>query len=101
METNNSGKGFAVASLVLGIISVICIFISWAIIPGIIGLLTGIIGTILAVLARKSGCTSGMATAGLALSIIGLILCAIVVVCIVGCSACIYAGSSSYGNLLY
>jgi len=61
----------AVASLVLGIISVIC-----AILPGFfyIGTVVSIIGIILGVIAKKQNSeNSGMASAGLTLSIIGLV----------------------------
>ena len=57
----------AVASLVLGILSILDPFI-------ILGLILGIIGIVLAVMAKKRGFFGGMATAGLVLSIIGLAL---------------------------
>ena len=55
------GKGFAIASLILGIVSLI-----------IAALPCGTMAVIFAVLAKKKGFTGGMATAGLVLGIIGL-----------------------------
>ena len=64
----NAGKGLAVASLVMGILALVNMF--WMI-PGI---LFGILGIIFAAVAKKQGNTSGMGTAGLVMSIIGLVL---------------------------
>lgn len=66
----------AVASLVLGII---CIFISKP-----IGAICGLVGIILASVARKNEKT-GTATAGLVCSIIGFILC--ILFYVAACSA--------------
>ncbi len=74
----------AVGALVLGIISLLCWFVSSLFIPGIIGIILGIVGIVLAVLAKKKQ-PSGMATAGLVLCIIGLILNGIGVI---ACAAC-------------
>lgn len=70
----------AVASLVLGIVSVVISFFGlfW------IGLITSIIGLVLGIKARKTA-PSGMATAGFVLSIIGLVLSGIMLVACVGC----------------
>lgn len=69
----------AVAGLVLGIISVICIFIP---VIGLIGPIFGIIGIILSAVASKKaknmGMKDGLATAGLVLSIVGTLLSALV-----------------------
>jgi len=64
----NAGKGLAVASLVMGILALVNMF--WMV-PGII---FGILGIIFAAIAKKKGNTSGMGTAGLIMSIIGLVL---------------------------
>ena len=58
------GKGMATGSLVLGIVSIV--FSG----PGII---LGIIGLILAIIAKKKGFAGGTGTAGLILSIIGIV----------------------------
>ena len=69
------GHGLAVASMVLGIVSVAMLFLSLFIsyfITSIIAFVVGIVGIALAGCAKKDGCISGMATAGLACSIVGL-----------------------------
>lgn len=60
----------AIASLVLGIISLVLSFFGL----GIISVFTAIIGIILGVLGRKDPEKKGMATAGLVCSIIALVL---------------------------
>lgn len=72
MEENNKipGKGAATASLVLGIISVACLFFSYA----IISIPTAIAGLICAGNSKKAGFASGVRTAGFVLSLIGLII---------------------------
>lgn len=81
----------AVASLVLGIISVVFPFIGL----GIIGLLTGIVGLILAIVAKKKN-PSGMATAGLVLSIIGI---SITLLVLVACAACVGNAACALSSL--
>lgn len=71
----------AVASLILGICSVVCSFIGGL---NIVGLVLGIVGVVLGILAKKKE-PSGMATAGIVLSIIGIVLTAIV---LIACAAC-------------
>jgi len=84
-QQKNNGK--AVASMVLGIISVIFIFTGSF---SLIGIVLAIIGLILGISAKKES-PSGMATAGIVLSIIGLALCAI---SFLACVACIGAFGS-------
>ena len=60
----------AIASLILGIISLILSFFGL----GIISIFTAIIGIILGVLGRKDPEKKGMATGGLVCSIIALVL---------------------------
>lgn len=88
MEEKKS-NGFAIAALVLGIVSIVFSFIalSW------LGLILGIVGIILAVNAKKKN-PSGMATAGLVLSIIGTVLCALI---FVACIALVGIGVNIYG----
>ena len=73
-------KGLAIASLVLGIVA--CVISWWGLVLGIIGIICAVIGLILAINAQKSykalGQKNGIATAGLILSIIGTIVCGIV-----------------------
>ena len=70
----------AVASMVLGIISVVFSFIGL----GAIGLVVGIVGLVLGIIAKKKA-PSGMATAGVVLSIIGIALTLLV---LIACAAC-------------
>ena len=86
----NNGKGKAIASLVLGIIAVV---FAWFGYGAIVSIVLGIVGIILGIQAKKSmpeGQT-GMATAGLVLSIIGLVLSVIMFVACVACVGCIGA----------
>ena len=75
-----------VASLVLGIIAIIIgLFSAGAL--GWFGATLAIIGIILGAVGRKNPEKSGLATAGLVCSIIGLILCLIVYIACVACLA--------------
>ena len=72
-----------VASLVLGIIAIICGFFltgfQW------VGAIVGLIGIVLGAQGRKNPEKKGIATAGLVCSIIGFILC---IILFVACAAC-------------
>lgn len=72
-----------VASLVLGIISIVCgIFLSgfqW------VGAIAGVIGIVLGALGRKVPEKQGISTAGLVCSIIGFVLCIILFITCVAC----------------
>lgn len=87
MEEKKS-NGLAIASLVLGIVAIVFSFIGLSI-P--FGLIIGIVGIILGIMAKKKN-PCGMATAGLVLSIIGTVLCAIV---FIACMACVGAIGSA------
>lgn len=87
MEEKKS-NGLAIASLVLGLVAIVFSFIGLSI-P--FGLIIGIVGIILGVMAKKKN-PCGMATAGLVLSIIGTVLCAIV---FIACMACVGAIGSA------
>ncbi len=76
------GRGAATASLVLGIISIVCwVFTA----TSFIGLITGIIGLICSSSAKKAGFKGGIQTAGFVCSLIGVIGGAIVLVACVVC----------------
>lgn len=79
---NEPGKGAAVASLVLGVVSIVTWFFGMG---ALIGLITGIIGLICASNAKKAGFTGGMRTAGFVCSLIGVIGSALVFVACVAC----------------
>ena len=69
-------KGFAVASLVLGICSLVFCCCNGDLLGGLIPLGCSIVGLVLGILAKSSGC-GGMAIAGIVTSSIGLALAAI------------------------
>lgn len=74
-DSNESeSKTYSVLSLIMGILSLVFCCCS------IVGIIPGIVGIILANKAKKNGETSGMATAGLVCSIIGIVFGAIVTI---------------------
>ncbi len=83
-----------VASLVLGIIAIVCgIFLAgfqW------VGAIVGVIGIILGALGRKVPEKKGISTAGLVCSIIGFVLC---IIFFIACVACVGAVSTAGGLL--
>ena len=80
-EAENKGNGTAIASLVLGIISIVCVFFGYG---ALLGLVLGVVGIVLGATARKEAQT-GMATAGFVCSIIGTVICAAGIVCAIAC----------------
>lgn len=82
-----------VASLVLGIISLVCgLFLTgfqW------IGAIVGLVGIILGAAGKKNPENKGIATAGMVCSIIGFILCVILYVACVACISGLAAVGSS------
>lgn len=86
------GKGLAIASMVLGIVSlVLCVIFMY--LPALV---CGIVGLILGIMAKKKA-KSKMATAGFVCSLIGLIVSAVVWV---SCVACASAVSNEVNNSL-
>ena len=79
------GRGLAVASLVLGIVSLVFTFV--VPIP-FVNWFLAIVGIALAVAAKQQGYTGGMATAGLVCSIIALSL---GIALFLACAACLLA----------
>lgn len=92
-QNNIPGRGAAIASLVLGIISVVFWFFGWG---ALVSVVTGIVGLICATNAKKAGFEGGMRTAGFVLSIIGLVGGAIVFVACVACTGA--AGAAGLFN---
>lgn len=74
---NERGKNAAVTSMVLGIVAVVLWFFSFA---AVVSVVLGIIGLVYANKAKTEGFRGGFYTAGFALSLIGLIGGAIVVI---------------------
>ena len=87
---NEQKNGNAVAGLVLGILSVVLI---WLPIFSLLSLPSGIVGLILSVKGRKIEYKKGMATAGMVLSIIGLALWALLLLCVV-CAGAVLLGAA-------
>lgn len=73
-----------VASLVLGIVAIVIGLCSAGAL-GWIGAILAIIGIVSGALGRKEAENSGMATAGLVLSIIGLVLCLLLYIACIAC----------------
>ena len=88
-------NGKAVASLVLGIIAAVFMFFSGTIVLGFVSIILAVIGLVLGVQARREmpQGTTGMATAGMVLSIVVL---ALTVIVMVGCAACVGLIASMY-----
>lgn len=85
---NKSGKTLSMVSMILGIVSVVLAWVHW--ILAIICLICGIVAIVLSVKGKKAcveaGEPTGMATAGLVLGIIGVVLSGIAVLCL-SCAA--------------
>ena len=86
-QDEKAGSNKATISLVLGILSLICVWFGYS---AIVGLVLGIVGTYFGAKARKEAQT-GIATAGFVCSLIGVILCALGLLCIVACAGTIGA----------
>ena len=94
MEEKKS-NGYAIAALVLGIVSIVfSFFLQW------LGLILGIVGIILAVIAKKKNPT-GMAKAGLVLSIIGTVFCALLFIACVACIGAVGTAGGLASSLYY
>ena len=88
------GQSHATASLVLGIIAVVCWFFGYS---AVISLVCGFIGITLAGKAKEEGFEGGTRTAGFILSLIGLIGGAVILIACVACVGSLgILGSSIY-----
>lgn len=85
------GQEAAVASLVLGILSVICWFFGSS---TLLSILFGVLGLLLAGNAKRSGFDGSLRTAGFVLSLIGLIGGSLVFVACVACAGAFFALAS-------
>ena len=96
MEENHEipGQGAATASMVLGIVGVVCWFFGYT---AIISVILGIVGLVLAGKAKKAGLQSGTRTAGFVLSLISLVGGAI---SFLACAAFVGAVGAGYGFAL-
>lgn len=89
---NDDGKGLSIAALVLGIVSVVCVWFFG--VASIIFIATSVVGIILGYKGRKKsiasyGKASGMATAGFVLSIVAASIAILYVISCVACVGCI------------
>jgi hypothetical protein len=91
------GKGLAITSMVLGIVSVVFFWIPYV---DILTLLLGITALILGIVAGKKG-KNGMAIAGLVLGIIGTVLSLISFITCVACAGCYYCQAMDAIDSLY
>lgn len=89
------GKGQSIAGLVLGIVALLLNFASALIIPTYIALPMAIVGLVLSVVggkkAKANGAKSGIATAGLVIGIIAVVLSAITFLSCGVCAVCVAA----------
>lgn len=89
-NTQPPGQGMAVASLVLGIVSII---FCWTSLFAVIFMVTAIVGVVLAISAKKKnaemGMPPGLATGGLVLNIIALVFSAIGFLTCGVCTVCL------------
>ncbi|MCR5846290.1 MAG: hypothetical protein K6G78_06995 [bacterium] len=80
-EAESPKKGPEIASLVLGIVSLVCALFGWG---ALVGLVVAIVGTALGAKARKIAQT-GVATAGFICSILGIVFNGVAIVCVIAC----------------
>ncbi len=89
----NPGIGFSIAALVLGVMSLI---FAWFYLVNIVAIIFGIVGIVLAAIGRKksieAGMPSGLGTAGLVTSIIGL---AVGAIGFISCTLCVYYAAAA------
>ena len=89
MEENKNQSNLGVASMILGIVSIVLMCIPYI---GYASIVVAIIGIVLAAKAKKEG-PSGMATAGLVCSIIALALWVIMIIAVIACGAALGIGA--------
>lgn len=99
-QPNDPFKGKAIASMVLGIVSLVFF---WAGIASLAALICGVIAVILGAQARKGAQNlgikvNGMATAGMITGLIGAILCVIGFISCVACVSCYGSALNEFGS---
>ena len=93
-QGDQPGKGQAIGSLICGIVSVVFWFFG---VTAILSLIIGIVGMVLASMAKKQGFSGGMQTAGFVLSLLGVIFGAIIFVSCVVCAGVLGAAGALGG----
>lgn len=100
METNNQptvpGKNLAIASLVLGIIAIVLWFFGYSSAGSVI---CGIVGLVCASKAKQEGFSGGIQTAGLVLSLLGVIVGSIVFISCLACYGTMAGIAGSAANM--
>lgn len=96
VEGGQPGKGQAVASLVLGIVSIVFWFFGAG---AFVGVVTGIVGLICSSSAKKQGFVGGIRTAGFVCSLVGLCGCGLVFVSCIACIGTAGAAGTTAGLL--
>ncbi len=95
------GKTLSIIGLVLGILSLV---LAWFVYLNILGIVLGVVGIVLSVKGKKqateAGVPTGMATAGLVLSIIGAALSLVGFFTCTICAICVTNTASQYTNEL-
>ena len=95
-NNQSNGKGFSIAALVLGILSIIT---AWVYLVNVASLIMSIVGLVMAVLGRKKakavGAPSGIGTAGLVLSIIGVVFAGIFFLTCTVCPLCVLCNTAN------
>ncbi len=98
-KIKHPGRGFAIVSFIMGILALLGIITFgfffyipvWDMVPYGVGIVAGIMGTILGSIARRKGDTSGFAVAGLVMSIVSLAILGLLFAACVGCAGCLGA----------
>lgn len=91
----NKTSGLSIASLIIGIFTLIMGLFGWTFGWGtLIGVVTGIVGIILGAMGKKKD-GSGVAVGGLVTSIIGLVLCGILFIACVACAGVLVAAGAT------
>ncbi|MBO4326595.1 MAG: hypothetical protein J5950_04935 [Clostridia bacterium] len=101
-----SGKGFSIAALICGIVSII---LAWWYMVNIAAIICGVLGLVFAVIGSKrskaAGEPTGLATAGLVLSIIGLVFALIgflaCTVCVCACGGALKKAANDLSSYTY
>lgn len=98
----SNGKGFSIAALILGIASMV---LAWFTFVNIAALVGAILGIVFACKGRKysiaaNGKASGLATAGLVLSIIGTVIAGIGFMTCTLCTLCVAGAAASAADSL-
>lgn len=91
--TKIPGKSAGIASLVLGILSIVGLFTG---VGSILSLVFGIVGLCLASRARKLGFETGVRTAGFVTSLIGLIISALIVLIVLLIGGALVGGAFAF-----